>query len=158
MKSLLIFITIFLAQTCSKAPYQLMSKSDLPAEIQEMYFQNWVGGRPETGGGTNFFIKFKSHLPANITLKSVFFKGIFADFETKSNNLYVAYYTFKPKNDMILEEDAIKEYGNQAPDMSKTESNSAEIFFIKNEKTYSYKVETVKEKEMLAYPSARPRN
>jgi hypothetical protein len=157
MKTIIISL-LLLTQTCSKAPYSKMSKSDLPAEIQEMYFQNWVGGRPETGGGTNFFIKFKDALPTDIKLKSVFFRGKSADFETKPNNLYVAYYTYKPKNDLILEEDATKEYGNQAPDLTQTKSNSAEIFFIKNEKTYSYKVETVKEKEMLAYPSAKPRN
>jgi hypothetical protein len=158
MKSIVVLITIFLTQTCSKAPYGLMHKSDLPAEIQEMYFQNWVGGQERTGGGTNFVIQFKSELPADIKLKSVFFKGKSADFETKPNNLYVAYYTYKPKNDMILENDATKEYGNQAPDITQNDSVSAEIFFIKNEKTYSYKVETVKEKEMLAYPSAKPRN
>jgi hypothetical protein len=59
---------------------------------------------------------------------------------------------------MILEDDAAKEYGNQAPDLSQNNSNSAEIFFIKNEKTYSYTVKEVSEKEMLAYPSAKPRN
>jgi hypothetical protein len=158
MKSLLIFLTFFLAQTCSKAPYKLMSKSDLPTEIQDMYFQNWVGGQERTGGGTNFVIQFKSALPADIKLKSVFFRGKSADFETKPNNIYVAYYRYIPKNDMILEDDASKEYGNQAPDLTQTESNSAEIFFIKNEKTYAYTVKEVSEKEMLAYPSARPRN
>jgi hypothetical protein len=158
MKSLFILLTIFLAQTCSKAPYKLMFKSDLPAEIQDMYFQNWVGGQERTGGGTNFVIQFKSALPDDIKLKSVFFRGKSADFETKPNNQFVAYYTYKPKNDLILDEDATKEYGNQAPDLSQSNSVSAEVFFIKNEKTYSYKVETVKEKEMLAYPSARPRN
>ncbi len=158
MKSLLIFLTFFQVQTCSKAPYGLMSKSDLPAEIQDIYFQNWVGGQQRTGGGTNFVIQFKSALPADINLKSVFFRGKSANFETKPNNQFVAYYTYKPKNDMILEDDATKEYGNQAPDLSQTEATSAEIFFIKNEKTYSYKVENIKEKEMLAYPSARPRN
>jgi hypothetical protein len=158
MKSILIFLIFFLAQTCSKAPYKLMSKSDLPTEIQDMYFQNWVGGQEHTGGGTNFVIQFKSALPADIKLKNVFFRGKSADFETKPNNQYVAYFTYKPKNDMILEDDATKEYGNQAPDLSQTEATSAEIFFIKNEKTYSYKVAAVKEKEMLAYPSAKPRN
>jgi hypothetical protein len=158
MKSLLIFITFFLAQTCSKAPFSIMSKSDLPAEIQDMYFQNWVGGQERTGGGTNFVIQFKSALPDDIKLKSVFFRGKSADFETKTNNLHLAYYTYKPKNDMILDEDSSKEYGNQAPDLKENFSQSAEIFFIKNKKTYSYKVETVKEKEMLAYPSAEPRN
>ena len=157
MKTLIILL-IFLTQTCSKAPYGLMSKSDLPAEIQEMYFQNWVGGQERTGGGTNFVIQFKSALPDDIKLKSVLFRGKSADFETKPNNLYVGYYTYKPKKDLILDEDATKEYGNQAPDLTQSNSASAEIFFIKNEKTYSYKVETVKEKEMLAYPSAKPKN
>jgi hypothetical protein len=157
MKTIIISLLI-LTQTCSKAPYSIMSKSDLPAEIQEMYFQNWVGGQERTGGGTNFVVQFKSVLPTDIKLKSVFFKGKSADFETKPNNLYVAYYRYIPKNDMILEDDATKEYGNQAPDLTQTESNSAEIFFIKNEKTYSYKVKEVTEKEMLAYPSAKPRN
>lgn len=157
MKSFLILLFI-LTQTCSKAPFSKMSKSDLPSEIQDIYFQNWVGGRLETGGGTNFVIQFKSALPDDIKLKSVFFRGKSADFETKPNNQFVAYYTYKPKNDLILDEDATKEYGNQAPDLTQSNSVSAEIFFIKNEKTYSYKVENVKEKEMLAYPSAKPRN
>ncbi len=158
MKSLLIFITFFLTQTCSKAPYSLLKKSDLPAEIQEMYFQNWVGGQERTGGGTNFVIQFKSALPADIKLKSVLFRGKSADFEAKPNNIFVAYFTYKPKNDLILEGDATKEYGNQVPDLIQTDSVSTEIFFIKSEKIYSYKVEKVKQKEMIAYPSARPRN
>ncbi len=158
MKSLLIFITFFLTQTCSKAPYSLMKKSDLPSEIQSMYFQNWVGGQERTGGGTNFVIQFKTVLPEDMKLKSVFFRGKSADFETKPNNLYVAYYRSLPKKDLILDENPQKEYGNQAPDLKENLSQSAEIFFIKNEKTYSYKVENVDEKEMLAYPSAKPRN
>jgi hypothetical protein len=157
MKPFLILL-FFLAQNCSKAPFSNMSKSDLPAEIQEMYFQNWVGGRPEVGGGTNFVIQFKSPLPADIQIKNVLFRGKSADFETKPNNQYVAYFRHTPKNDLILEDDATKEYGNEAPDLTSTESNAAEIFFIKDQKKYSYKVKTVVEKEMLAYPSAKPRN
>jgi hypothetical protein len=157
MKPFLLLL-FFLAQNCSKAPFGKMSKSDLPAEIQEIYFQNWVGGQERTGGGTNFIIHFKNALPTDVKLKNVLFRGKSADFETKPNNLYVAYYRYIPKNDMILEDDAAKEYGNQAPDLSQTNSNSAEIFFIKNEKTYSYTVKEVSEKEMLAYPSAKPRN
>lgn len=158
MKSLVVLITIFLTQTCSKAPYSLLKKSDLPSEIQDMYFQNWVGGQERTGGGTNFVIQFKSALPADIKVKSVLFRGKSADFQAKPNQIFVAYFTYKPKNDLILEDDATKEYGNQAPDLTKNDSVSAEIFFIKNEKIYSFKVEKVKQKEMIAYPSARPRN
>ncbi len=158
MKTLFILATLFLAQTCSKAPYSLMKKSDLPSEIQSIYFQNWVGGQERTGGGTNFVIQLKEALPKDVKLKSVFFRGKYANFETKSNNILIAYFIYKPKNDLIFEDDATKEYGNQAPDLKENLSHSAEIFFIKNEKTYSYKVENVKEKEMLAYPSAKPRN
>ncbi len=155
---ILILATLFLAQTCSKAPYSLMKKSDLPSEIQSIYFQKWIGGREETGGGTNFFIQFKSALPDDIKLKSVFFRGKSADFEAKPNNLFVAYFRSEPKKDLVLDENPKKEYGNQAPDLKENLSQSAEIFFIKNEKTYSYKVEKVDEKEMLAYPSSKPRN
>ena len=58
--------------------------------------------------------------------------------------------------------DPAKEYGNKAPEVKNKKTNiqpnEAILEFVKNEKVVKVKIQNIKEKELLAYPSARPRN
>ena len=73
MKTILIFLTIFLTQTCNKkvSDFEILEK--LPSEIETVYFQNWVGGIESAGSGTIFYIQFKNK---SLMMSSTFSKTL----------------------------------------------------------------------------------
>ncbi|WP_310555241.1 hypothetical protein [Flavobacterium sp.] len=162
MKTIIIIFSIFLAQNCNNKATQLQLQEKLPSAIESVYFQRWIGGRQETGSGINFHIQFKTALPNGVQLKKVYFQNNEADFEEKDPTTFVAYFKFKPKSEIILDSDPKKEYGNKTPETNKLNSdlqpNEAILEFVKNEKVIKVKIQNIKEKELIAYPSARPRN
>lgn len=140
---------------------------NIPYQTENIYFQNWVGGQQQTGGGTNFHIKFKEKLPNDVTLKKVYFHQKEANFEKVNETTYNAHFFYKPsKTDLILDENPANEYGNKAPEIntSKTDfpyvlkDDEAILEFATKSKNQLYKIKNIPEKELLAYPSARPRN
>ena len=140
---------------------------NLPYPTENIYFQNWVGGQQQTGGGTNFHVKFKQALPTDVALKKVYFHQKEASFEKNNETTYTANFFYKPsKTDLILDENPANEYGNKAPEIktSKTDfpfvlkDDEAILEFAVKNKTQLYKIKNIPEKELLAYPSARPRN
>lgn len=138
--------------------------SKLPFPTEEIYFQKWIGGQERTGGGTNFYIKFKKTFPANILLKKVYFREKEAAFKKRDTSIYYAYFYDKPTNpDLILEEDtASKELNIKNQGIKKVKynlkENEAILEFEKNSKLQYFKISNITEKELLAYPSAKPRN
>jgi hypothetical protein len=135
----------------------------LPWKTDEVYYQNWVGGQELTGSGTNFYIRFNAPFPAKVFIKKVYFHGKEANFEQRGNLTFVAYFYQKPRNsELILEGKTSNEYGNKAPEIIKPKfdlkDNEAILEFEQDNKIHFYKISNIKEKELLAYPSARPRN
>lgn len=132
----------------------------LPAAIEYVFFERWVGGQELAGGGTNFEIKFKDILPQNYSLKKVYFQGEEASFESEKYNIYVARFYYRPNTDLLLDEDPKKEYGNKAPDTTKPKfdlkPDEAILEFTNGSKTKHFKITKIVEKEMIAYPSAKP--
>jgi hypothetical protein len=163
MKTIVLLFTIFLAQNCNQKTNEVKSQENLPAPIEYVFFQNWVGGRPETGSGTNFEIKFKSSFPKGYKLSRLFFGNKVSDIQMKGDSIYVAYFYRKPNLDNLnLDEDPKKEYGNQAPENPNSQfdlqPNEAILEFMNGQKMEHYKLTKIKEKEFLAYPTARPDN
>ena len=162
MKIVLIFITFFLTQTCNKKKSENQILDQLPSELENVYFQKWVAGQEESGSGTHFFIQFKTAFPENIKIKKVYFQGQESDLQSEDDNIFTANFTNKPKQDRILHVDSEKEFRNKPPVISKSkynlESNEAILEFEKDQKTFIFKLQKIKQKELLAYPSAKPRN
>ena len=134
----------------------------LPEAIEEVYFQKWIGGQELSGSGTNLHLKFEKPLGQDIYLKKVYFQNEEADFDKENETTYVAHFYNKSFNqDLILDGDTNKEYGNKPPqnkrettdfpyDLKPTE---AVLEFNINDKVKHVKITNIKEKELIAYPS-----
>ncbi len=161
MKTIISLLTIFLAQNCNQKIPKMESQEKLPALIEYVFFQKWVGGLQEAGSGINFEIKFKSSFPKNYKLSKVYFEKKVADFGESKDNFYMAYFFSKPNSEnMILDNDSEKEYGNKIPEDLNVKfdlkPNEAILEFTNGQKIEHYKLTKIKEKEFLAYPSAPP--
>ncbi len=136
--------------------------AQLPSIIETVYFQNWIGGQEQTGSGTTFFIQFKNSFPENIKLQKIYFRGQQTELQPEDENIYTANFTNKPKENRILDIDSEKEFGNKPPEILKSKydlkANEAILQFEKDNKTFIYKLENIKQKELLAYPASKPRN
>lgn len=160
MKTIIQLLIIFLTQNCNPKATTIEPQEKLPAEIVEVYFQKWIGGQQQTGSGTDFHIQFQTTLPKDVELKKVYFQNNEANFEEQDTTTFVAHLIFKPKSDIILDADSKKEYGNKAPEIknknSDLQSDEAILEFVKNGKVIKVKIQNIKEKEIVAYPSGKP--
>lgn len=135
----------------------------LPYEVESAYFQQWIGGQEQTGSGVNLHLKLKEALPENATLTKVYFQNKEGVFEKENETAFIARFYTKPQDKaLILHEDSAKEYGNKAPEMIdrrfQLQNNEAMLEFHIGNKINYYKLVDIKQKELLAYPSTRPRN
>jgi hypothetical protein len=164
MKTILLIMTYFLAQTCNDKITKVLTQNNLPVPIESIYSQSWVGGRPETGSGINLYIKFKKELPQNIKLQKVYFQNKETTLDIDNKTTFIARIYRKPNlEDMDMNGDAQKEYGNQIPEAVtntkyELKPNEAIFEFLQDTKISYYKITNIEEKELLAYPSARPDN
>lgn len=121
-----------------------------PQDFKTVYFQKWIGGQALTGTGTNFFIELKKPLSKEIKLQKIYFQNQEAVCQQLNDTIVAAYFYQKP----------IKE-GDTAP-TQKTKytllPNEAVIEYALKEKNLFFKIVAIKEKELIAYPSTRPRN
>ena len=121
------------------------------AEIEQVYYQKWVAGHENGGSGINFHVKFKKPLSSELVLENLRFGSVQVPFVKETETSYTAK-IINPQNDIILDEDPVKEYGNGIP-IKSLKPNEAYLFFKMNSKTYSKHLENVKEKPMIAFPS-----
>ena len=162
MKTIILFLVIFLTQNCNPKAIAIEPQEKIPAEIMEVYFQKWVGGQEQTGSGINFYIQFQTTLPKDVELKKVYFQNNETNFEQQEKTTFVAHLILKPKSDITLDADSKNEYGNKAPEIKNNkldiQSNEAVLEFVRNGKAIKIKIKNVKEKKIIAYPSNRPGN
>lgn len=159
MKLVFSFI-IFAVVSCSS---QKENYKTLPYEVESAYFQQWIGGQEQTGSGVNLHLKLKEALPENATLTKVYFQNKEGVFEKENETAFIARFYTKPQDKaLILHEDSTKEYGNKAPEMIdrrfQLQNNEAMLEFHNGNKINYYKLVDIKQKELLAYPSSKPRN
>jgi hypothetical protein len=143
----MIFSTIlfFFFSCASKQNIQ----TQFPEKIAATYFQHWIGGQELTGRGIYFYIQFEKSINANIQLEKVYFRGNEAVLNNENQTLFKA--NFKENNQI---ENALKmnKYNFQLNE------NQALLTYKMHNKTFYYKLENLKEKELIAYPSVgKPR-
>lgn len=129
-------------------------------EIDNAYYQKWVAGVQGGGSGINLHIIIKKPLNHDFELEKVSFQSYEGVFEKISETEYVAKINTK-QNDLILDENPAKEYGNEAPIEDVLKPDEALLYFrIKSKGKYLVGLaKKVKEKPMIAYPSMeRPKN
>lgn len=156
---LLIGAGILLFSNCSSA--QKM-ETKLPLSLGEVYAQKWIAGVKGGGSGVNVFIKILNN-PNNIELDSIFFQGksskLFLINETQAIGRFKS--DINQQKDVIMSNEPYAEYGNQVkkiPNKPKFElkENECVISYIENVQTKYFKIENIRKKELLAYPSAPP--
>lgn len=123
-----------------------------PQEIENVYFQKWIGGQELTGTGTNFFIELKQTLSKEIQLQKIYFQNQETLCQQVNDTLIAAYFHQMP-NSESNKESAI----SQKPKYNLLPNEAVIEYAFKNNNAF-LKIVTIKEKELIAYPSSRPRN
>lgn len=133
-------------------------KTSFPQKIKSVYFQKWIEGKEPKGRVTLFYIEFEAPLSKDIQLQKIYFQNQEGNFEQATKNTFVAHLAPIHSNpDLILHKDSRKEYGNRAPIITKPKfvlkPTEAVLEYKSNGKSYFFKINNLKEKPMIAYPS-----
>lgn len=128
--------------------------------FEEIYYQSWVAGIQGGGAGITVYLNLKKPLDTTIAFEKLQVKVYETTTIEKIDDLHYVARINTHTNDLKLEEDPKKEYGNEIPAKSdiNLKEGQVKLFFTKNGKSLFQLVEGVQEKEMLAYPSMRPEN
>lgn len=128
--------------------------------FEEIYYQSWVAGIQGGGAGITVYLNLKKPIETTIAFEKLQVKVYETTTIEKIDDLHYVARINTHTNDLKLEEDPKKEYGNEIPPKSDVnlKEGQVKIFFTKNGKSSFQLVEGVQEKEMLAYPSMRPEN
>ncbi|MFC4738464.1 hypothetical protein ACFO3U_00500 [Flavobacterium ponti] len=147
MKISVVFI-LFSIVSCSSSKEVSPNLSD---NIESVYYQKWMAGVQGGGSGINFHVNLNLPLEENSKLEKVQFDVYEVAFEKISETEYIAKINTH-QNDLILDENPEKEYGNEASKLN-LKPNEANLIFRVNKKVVIKNIQNVKEKSMIAYPS-----
>lgn len=119
-------------------------------------YESWVAGVRGGGSGINFYIDLKTELNEDIELKKVIFKGYEVPFEKQDALHFIARIKTEANQEKF---DGDKTTVPSSPkNNTKLAENEAILIFLKNGKEFQQVIKNVKEKPMLLYPSAKPKN
>jgi len=137
-------------------------ETKLPLKIGEVSVQKWISGVKGGGSGTNIFIQILNN-PNNIELDSVFFQGKSAKVFLINKTQAIGRFTseINQQKNIIMSNEPYAEYGNQVkkiPNKPRFElrENECVLSYIEKKQTKYFKIENIRKKELLAYPSAPP--
>ena len=120
-----------------------------PEKISEIYFQRWIGGQELTGSGIYFYIQLEKPLNQDIKLEKVYFRGNEAVLNKENETNYKASFFQKNQKDKTLK---------TINGLYKLTETEAILTYKINNKTLNIKLENIKEKELIAFPSVgKPR-
>ena len=152
-------LAIVLCLSCCASKAQ--NAKAFPQEFKSVYFQKWIGGQALTGSGTNFFIEFKQPLSKEIQPQKIYFQNQEAVCKQLNDTIVAAYFYQKPnKQDLVLNNNASDKEETTLPQKPKYTllHNEAVIEYALKGKNLFFKIVAIEEKELIAYPSTRPRN
>ncbi len=139
-------------------------QDSIPVEIGNAYCQRWVGGIQGGGSGIDLYIPIESS--RNIMVfDSVYFRGKQTKLELDNETVFIG--RFKTENnqkeDIIMSSEPHAEYGNKVPAISgkipfELEDSECVVSYKEGKKIKYFKITGIKEKKMIAYPSAPPKN
>lgn len=126
-------------------------QTEFPQEIQSAFYQKWEDGTESSG--THFYIEFKKPLAANIKLEKIYFQNQESAIKGIAKNTFVAhFYRENKKEDLVLDIDPDKEYGNKAPVIQKSKfdlkPNEAVLEYKQDNKTQFFKITNLIEKPL----------
>lgn len=131
-----------------------------PQKLESIYYQGWIAGQEMGGRGVNIFLKFENQLDTKFALNRIYFQDSVTNFETSNSILFVGRFFVKPQNPNLISDDS-----NEST-IKKTipklciglKPNEAIVEYTENNIINYFKLENIEEKELIAYPSTRPRN
>lgn len=123
--------------------------------VESVTYQSWIAGVQGGGSGINVTVNLKNALPKDVVLKSVkLLQYTTYNITAQDEKTYLGYIKTEANqrhfNEQITDEIPTK--------IDTIEKGKAILVFDKNGKIFEKEIQNVKEMEMLAYPSARPRN
>ena len=126
-------------------------QTEFPQEIQSVFYQKEK--KDSESSVTHFYIEFKKPISANIKLEKIYFHNQESSLKEISPKEFTAhFYQSITKEDIIMDSNPAKEYGNKAPVIQKSKfdvkSNEAVLQFKKDNKTVFYKIANVLEKPL----------
>ena len=154
--SILVFSIIF--SQCSASKINETSQNNPPFKVINAVYSTWAGEQPDVKG---INIKITIDNP-EIQLDTVFFRNMKTTLIQEVNTnppIFVGSFMFPTiKNDYILHENPVKEYGNTPPNISinipfELKKNEAVISYLFNGNTHYYKIENLIEVKPKQYTS-----
>ena len=145
--SFLLITAISLTFCAMKQEFQ----TEFPQEIQSVFYQKIKKGTESIV--INFYIEFKKPLAATIKLEKIHFHNQESLVQEITKNVFVAhFYQSNKKEDLILDVNPAKEYGNKAPVIQKSKfdlkPNEAVLEYKHDNKIFFYKISNVPEKPL----------
>ena len=150
MKNYVSLLFLILVTSCSSQD-RVIKESTISAS-----YETWVAGVRGGGSGINFYLELKSELPSNVELKKVIFRGYEVPFE-KHDNLHFQAMIKTSGNQQKFEGDDSQMITSPKNALTLAE-NEAILIFLKSGKEIRQTIKEVKERPMLLYPSAKPKN
>ena len=155
-------ILVIVFSQCSSAQRLQESPS---FNIEEVYSQKWIAGVQGGGSGINVFLKLKDK-NHNVVFDSIYFRGRAVKLEINQDNNYCVGRFVTPFNqmqDIVLSDKPNAEFGNEAPIIPKKirfklKDDECVISFKENNIIEYFKIEKIKDKQMVSYPSPPPPN
>lgn len=161
MKTLRIMVLGFLVIAFISCSSKKSISTQLPYEIESVYFQKWTDSNEQSGTGVDFHIQFKNPLPQNTTLAKLYFQNQEGFFDLDDDLNYIVRF-FNKTQDLIMDGETANEYGNKAPEITKPrfslQPNEAILEFHNGNEIQHYKIIDLKEKEVRTIPSSNPGN
>ena len=124
-------------------------QTEFPQEIQSVFYQKVK--KDTESSGIHFYIVFKRPLTANIKLETIYFHNQESPVqEITPKDFKSSFLQSNKKEDLIMDSNPAKEYGNKAPVVQKSKfdlkSNEAVLQYKQDSKTLFYKISNVLEK------------
>ena len=144
----LLFITAISLTFCAmKQEFQ----TEFPQEIQSVFYHKEKNGMESSV--INFYIEFKNPLSANIKLEKIYFHNQESPVqEITLKDFKSTFLQSNKKEDLIMDKNPAKEYGNRAPVIEKSKfdlkPNEAVLEYKQDNKTQFFKITNLKEKPL----------
>ena len=126
-------------------------QTEFPQEIQSVFYHKEKNGMESSV--INFYIEFKNPLSANIKLEKIYFHNQESPVqEITLKDFKSSFLQSNKKEDLIMDKNPAKEYGNRAPVIEKSKfdlkPNEAVLEYKQDNKTQFFKITNLKEKPL----------
>lgn len=126
-------------------------QTEFPQEIQSVFYHKEKNGMESSV--INFYIEFKNPLSANIKLEKIYFHNQESPVqEITPKDFKSTFLQSNKKEDLIMDKNPAKEYGNRAPVIEKSKfdlkPNEAVLEYKQDNKTQFFKITNLKEKPL----------